>query len=260
MPYHFLGALITPLNLETKPAISWLEFKQLLEQNFIGAHVRQLSFLLRYFDLENLQLYWSKQPVTPYGNWTFEHLEQVQVEWDLLEPWLAELVHAQHNKNFATQTVEMMAQFFSHETQKQGASAQVLMRFWQSMWIIAFVRAKMQNRLNELKQEPGAEHSVICALLDELCAGNLNADAGNLRQILEDQTLESSELAKRALKWQLQFLEEHLQGGQFSLQRLLTYLLQLALVEQWQARTPQQNRMHLRVSPAQLKIISQKGN
>jgi hypothetical protein len=256
MDYYFLGALIPSLDLDNHPPVSWRELKELLELNLSSRDFIEVERIFRYFDLENIHRYRHQRPLLEHSNWSLKEIECLSTQPSDLNDWLyGNLDNSGPNSNQDC----FHHHFFVHALQGSSASARVLSSFWQSQWIMAYVRANQLGQLSELYNEPGADHPQVLSWLDLLKSGSYRYEIDHLNSFFEDDKLPAHEIALRALKWQVSFLEEQILEKSFSsLDKILNQALQLALIEQWHNRFPDP-QLQQKLSIENFKFNSTKG-
>lgn len=235
MPYYYLGGLISPLDLEKRPDISWREFQEALELHLSPQDKNQMYRVLRYFDLENLRLYLRKAPLNRHGRLDENEFQSLFIEAENLEPWWETFLEKRAYKDTSGKSVsELEYAYFAHETTGNSAASLVLAKLWKSHWMAAYVRLDMKLRTLKLSQEPGYSDERAQQWIAEFDQGMDSLFLESLKAIWSSSaTLE--EVAKNYIKWQITFLNEGIDSP-FELEALLTYLIQLAWVERYQEK------------------------
>lgn len=236
MAYYFLGALISPIDMDKTPEISWNEFHDLLERNLTCADLKEMRTVLRFFDLENLRLYLRGSSLMSHGNLAAADFDSLFIEPELLEPWWQSFLEKQGHKEKDSRLVNDLQQaFFAEATQENGVAARVLSKLWKSQWMAAYVRLEMKTREESLKGEPGVDHDLVQEWLQEFEQGLASSELEALKAVWQPSGMSLGDIAKNYVQWQIQFFDEQ-QTKSFELEALLGYLIQLAWVERWQQR------------------------
>jgi hypothetical protein len=237
MSYYFLGALISPLDMDKRPEISWNEFHDLLKRNLSDFDLKEMCAVLRFFDLENLRLYLRGAPLMDHGNLSVVDFDSLFIEPELLEPWWQFFLEKQGHKEKSIQLVsQLQHDFFADAVESKGAAARVLTKLWKSQWMAAYVRLEMKVREGVFSEEPGINHELIQQWIQEFQQGLGSAELETLKAIWKPSGLGLDEIAKNYVQWQIHFFEPEQQSKPFELEALLGYLIQLAWLERWQQR------------------------
>lgn len=241
MTYYFLGSLVSPLNMDKRPEISWNEFHDLLTRNLSPRDLQEMQTVLRFFDLENLRLYLRGASLMNHGNLASSDFDSLFLEPELLEPWWESFIAKEGQKKKDSGLVnELQHDFFAAISQLNSPSARVLSKLWKSQWMAAYVRFETKISQGAFNNEPGIEHERVQQWLQEFAQGLGGHELDLLKNIWQPSGQTLDEIAKSYVRWQIDFFEtEHLEHP-FEVETLLGYLIQLAWLERWQQKSSPQ--------------------
>lgn len=238
--YYFVGVLLPELQIGTPPEITFEEYKRLLHDN-LESHDYALTYILRrYYDIENLRSIWREEPLDVYGNLDEGHLEEALLYPELFPNYIRAFMEKYEDKTERLRYFpELISAYFREESaQAKGFLKEYLVFERQLRLIQTAFRARYLNRnlLEELQFE-NPEEPFIQQLLAQKDANQFEPPERfeELRPIFEAHYSSPIDLHKALCEFRFKKVEELIGNQVFTIDRLLGYMVQLILVERWEA-------------------------
>jgi hypothetical protein len=241
--YYFLGTLLPELQIDQPPEISFREFEQLLKDNLSAADFAKIRAIRNYYDILNLSSYWKKEELEPLGNLDEAGLEEAFVTRTMLPPYVFQYVDKYDTNESRLQHFgELLAEFFKREAQGgQPVGGSAFLDFYFNLererrLVLLVLRAKKLGRdlLKELQYEDPDEE-LIAQMLAQKDAAHYEPpenfkEVASLYAKYQDEPLL---LQKALIELRIRKIEEWLGLDLFSIDRILGYMIELALLEKW---------------------------
>lgn len=244
--YCFLTIMLPTLQIGTPPEISFSEFEQLLKDNLSKKDYLKARVIRRYFDIENLRALWKEEKLDPHANMNEQELEEAAIQVELLPSYARAFLERYDSKedrlkNFS----QLLVDYFRYESIHAGP----FVRQWlaserQLRLLLAAYRAKKLKRdlLVELQFEDPDE-PFIQQLLVQRDAPSLTfpEEFADLKSLIEEHYDNPNELYQALCEYRFYKVETMIsQCGPFSVKRILGYMIQLILAENWCQRDHKQ--------------------
>ncbi len=236
--YYFLATLLPPLKVGSAVEIGSEELEFLLEQNVNPSDLKLVQTLKRLIDLDNIRAIWQNQPFTPRGNIAQENLkERLFFKEGLPEYILEYLDQYQETKDLIRNFPSVLQRYFATEsTSKDSFISKYLTFQWQ--WKLVFVVLRAQDLKRDLEtelQNEDLEDPFVKELIDASREKNfpLPAPYTDLKALYESRKDAPLDLYQALSEWRFRFIEELIEWENFSMQRILGYIAQLEICEEW---------------------------
>ncbi len=236
--YYFLASLLPLLKMGQLPEIPFWEFKELCKQNLTDGDKEKAAVIRRYVDLQNLRPFWQNKDLDPHGNYDAKEMEEHLLLEEGFPDYVFEFLREretleQRLKDFPF----LLVQFFSEEIEKADHFLKEYLTFERN-WrlILVAIRSKLYKRdlMEELQYEDPSDDLVIY-LIAQKDAPEFSAPEGyeNLEELFNEFKTEPLKLLWELSQWRLQQILDLPQRGTFSIDRILCYLAQLIIIENW---------------------------
>lgn len=241
--YYFLAALLPPLEIGHPAAIDFFEFKELLRSNLSDEDAAKVRHFLRWIDIENLRALWVGEPLNPRGNCTREELEEAlkDLSWPGGEPFpdylLDFLERYPQQEERVRHFSQLLSAFFNEEQHAEESFTQRFFFFERRMRLVllGFRAKRMHKSMSAELQYEDAEDFTVAQLLAQSDASSFEPpfEFAELKPLFEAFHAEPLELHKALTAYRFSQIEALYEGDLFSIERILGYLAQLLLVEEW---------------------------
>ncbi len=238
--YYFIGVLLPELQIGIPPEIHFEDFKRLLRDNLQSHDYALTRTLRRYYDIENLRSFWLEAPLDPYGNLDESELEEALLYPELFPYYIRTFLEKYESQQERLRHFpELIATYFREEAAQSKGFVRHYLLFERKLRLIqtAF-RSKYLNRdlLQELQFE-NPEENFIQQLLAQKDVKNFvpPEEFAELLPIFEKHYSSPIDLHKAFCEFRFQKVSELVDDQVFTIDRILGYMIQLILVERWEA-------------------------
>lgn len=240
--YYFLASLLPDLQIGHIPYIGYYEFKEMLRENLSKEDLRKVELLLRIIDIENMQSIWAGEPIDPRGNYDEEHLKKAIEEqaWPTGEEFEAVLTHYLSEYHTDQERLahfpDLMTRFLNEHIDEEGFLGRYFNFEREFRLVIMGFRAKLLHRdVSAELQYENTQDPIVAQILAQKDASTYDPPFGyeDLKPIFEAYRAFPLELHKFLNEYKFQRIEEMNENKLFSIDRILSYLEQLILVERW---------------------------
>lgn len=236
--YYFLASLLPMLKMGRHPEFPFWEFKELCKQNLTPSDMEKNRTIRRYVDLLNLRAFWQKKELDPHGNYDEKELEEILLLEEGFPDYVFEFLRDYESledrlKHFS----KLLVQFFNEEIEKADYFLKDYLIF-ERQWRLVSLAIRSRTYGRDLTQELQYEDPLddfVAQLLAQKDAPQFTAPDGfeELERIFEEFKDEPLKLHWELGVWRLQKIQDIPQRGTFSIDRILGYLAQLIIVENW---------------------------
>lgn len=236
--YYFLASLLPSLQIGLPPDLDFREFNQLLKTNLSDVDYQKVRALNLYQDILNLRSLWREEPLNYRGNYDENELEEVLLTRRGLPEYVFDFVEKYDDvkerlRNFAY----LLARFFQDEiVQSKGFLKEYLIFERELRLVLIGLRSKLlgRNLVQELQYED-PDDEIVAQLLAQRDTKEYDPPErfGELKALFEANADRPFDLHKAISEYRFQKVNEMIGIDFFSIDRLLAYLVQLAIVEKW---------------------------
>jgi hypothetical protein len=245
--YYFLGTLLPELKIGEAPEICFDDFLSLLKQNLTARDYAAASLILRFIDIENIRQLWMGRKFEQKGNFDENELTEALLVQVGLSRYILRFLDQFDNisdrlKHFSSLT----ASFFREEIPGQtGFLKEWLVQERNIRLVLSAYRAKKMGRsLLEEMQHEDPEEPIIADILAQKdgSAYTPPLEFSRVSAIYEKYQDEPLELHKAFLEYRFKMAQEMVHLEVFTIDRIIAYLYQLFLAEQWMKLDEQKGR------------------
>lgn len=236
--YYFIGTYIPQLRMGVSPEISIESYASLLEENLSTVDTSEWIALRRYYDLMDLLFFWMGRSLTGYGNFNENTLEEAILTGRDLPEYVDHYLDtyestADRIQNFS----KLHAAFYAEEIPKaHGFLKSFLIEDQAIRLILVGLRSKKWGRplLNELQFE-NPNDDLVAYMLTQKDAKTFEPplEFAELKTLYESFSEEPLKLQQAILSYRFKKVGELIGLQTFTLDRLLSYYVQLVLADQW---------------------------
>lgn len=252
--YYFLASLLPRLEMGYVPTLGFSELKELMKINLSEGDYKKVKTLLTFIDLENLRALWMGEPFDPRGNYTKDELQEMLLE----QPWSDQQDDQGYLQDYFSQdflrdflakyptNIERLGHFPELTTRflETGAAVETgflhdyfaFEREWRLV-MVGFRAKKLGKNIDVELQYEDPTDPIIAQLLAQKDAKNYEPpfEYRDLKPIFEAYGNSPVELQKALLNYRFQEIFELMDSEHFSIDRILGYIAQLFIVENWLA-------------------------
>jgi len=236
--YYFVGASLPQIKIGAPLEMTFADYDQLLKLNLNTGDYRLTQAYRRYWDIRNAYALWTGEPLDPHGNLTGRELEEALFAAEELPGYVQEYLRKYVSKESRLENFpELIATYFRVESQKaNGALKFVLDLERQLRFVLVCFRAKRlgRNMLVELQYED-PEEPFIAQLLAYKDSKTFEPPERfvPLKEAFEKFGDSPLELYQAVCEFEFNELNQYVGLQSFSMDRLIVYLVQLIMAEQW---------------------------
>ncbi len=236
--YFYLVTALPVLQIGSPPDLSLQEITFLLETNLSRADLAQVYRVKYFMDIENIRSFWSGFPLNHEGNFDAASLEEALAGRTGLPAYVYDYMDRYENKedrlkHFAS----LLSACFREEiARSNGFMRRMLKTEREQRLVIAALRAKIQGRdpLYEFQYEDSGDPLVAQILAQkDAKAYDPPEEYQELRSLHEQHREDPLELQKALTEYRFRKIDELVGLEVFTLDRVLAYIFQWILVEQW---------------------------
>jgi hypothetical protein len=237
--YYFLGSLLSPLSLGQKPELSFARLVSYFSTGLTKADLEKVRILRRLIDLYNLRSLWLEQPIDPRGNLTENELEEDLITQSDLPAYVFDFTAKYDTAEKRVRNFPWLVhKYFEREIEYGTGFLKEYLTFERNLRLVMVgLRAKAMGKdlLEELQFEDPHD-PMVALILSQRDSPQFELPDGYepIKQIFENKYATPLELQEALSEYRFNHIESMLEGQTFTTDRILGYMLQLLIVEQWQ--------------------------
>ena len=235
--YFFLSSILPPLRFGNEPEMAFDEVCTLYHQNLKASDWQKVCTLRKTIDLKNVQALLRKQKIDPRGLLSEKELDEAIINQEWLTEPLYDLLNGSDSRNDQLRHFsKVILAYYSEEEKRQKGFLSWYFRF-QKEWkiLLTAYRAKKLGRdlLPEI-QHADFQDPIVAEILaqKEAQAFEFPYEYEALKEVIKAAQGDPQKEYEAMASYQLDRLREEVEDRPFSLDYLLSYLLQLQIVEE----------------------------
>lgn len=238
MNYYFFGTLLPEIKIGEVPEIGHREFMALAYDNLSARDYAKTKIVRHFIDIPNLLAYWKSEPLDPMGSLDASGLEEALVTRSGLPGYVFRFLDKYESKEERLRHFpELLATFFHDEIAKtSGALREYLILERDLKLVLTAFRAKQlgRNIYEELRYE-NPQEEMVAQILAQKDAPQYEPPEkyAEIKDLLWQHADNPLELHKALLEYRFKKLEENLALDYFSIERILSYEIELIMAERW---------------------------
>lgn len=236
--YYFLASLLAELTVGSPPELSFHELDKLIDGNLTAKDKQKVRVVRRAYDIINVRAMWTDAPLSPYGNYALSDLDEALLTQSGLPGYVYDFFDryddtAKRLKNYPG----LLAAYFSEEIPNASGFLREYLTFEREWRLVAAAyRAKVIGRdlVSELQYEDPDE-DLVAQILAQKDAPSFEAPARfeSLVSILESKLDHPMDVHQAICEYRFNYLRGLVQDDFFGVDRILSYLTRLIIVEEW---------------------------
>ena len=237
--YYYLGASLPPLEFPVLPShLSCLSLKGDLQANLSSKDYKKVQSLCLLIDLLNIKTIFEEEEIDNRGNLVEEELDEALLTGTFFPDYVFDFLQkheslAERLRNFPF----LLAEFFREEEKKEEGFLQKYFSFERELRLVLLaIRSKIAKRdlVKELQFEDGTDSFVLQILAQK--------DSEQYEPPMEYKEVKDLVMGSQGDPWEqnkaitayrFQKVQEMVEAKAFSIDTLLSYLVQLMLIEYW---------------------------
>jgi len=249
--YYFLEASLPPLKIGVKPEITFEEFIYRLQINLSKSDWEKALKIRQLIDLLNIRALFSGQKLDHRGNYSEKELDEMLLVQEGFPQYVFDFLgqfetNAAKLRHFAG----LLARFFLEEMNHAKGFIKKYFSFEREYRLVmSAIRAKSQGRdLNEVLQFEELSDPFVAQILVQKDAERYEPpmEYAELKELFISTGADPWEQHKAFTEWKYARIEEMSEGIPFTIDAILSYMVRLLLVEDWEALDEQQGREALK--------------
>ncbi len=243
--YYFITTALPKLDFDQPPEISFRELEILLKDNLTRSDYDKVRVVRRLYDIKNIRAFWQEEELDFRGNLDASFLEEALFSPDsLLNITFPSYIYQFIDKYDDVQKrldhfSELVVLSFKEELKHSSGFLHRYLAFERNLRLILLgFRAKQQGRDVALElQYEDPEDIIVAQILAQKDAQGYFApeEFEDLIPLLENYYNKPLELQKALCEYRFNKIDEMLGFDLFSIDRILGYMIQLIMVENWHA-------------------------
>lgn len=236
--YYFLAASLPDIEIGTPPDLSFYQLSYLLRENLRKEDLAQTIVMRRYYDLQNIRAFLLENPLDHRGFYDENRLEENLLTQSGFPEYVFSFLNRYEQleeriKNFPS----LIADYFRFESEKATGFLKEYLLFERDWRLIqtAF-RAKRLGRdvVEELQFEDPYDE-IVAQILAQKDAKTFEPPTrySNLKALFDQHADVPMELHQAFCEYRFQKIDSLSRGELFSMERILSYMAQLIIVEKW---------------------------
>lgn len=241
--YYFASSSLPELILGTPPELSFEQLDHLLQLNLYPFDYAQVAAIRRYFDFQNMKAFWREESLSIYGNYDENTLEEAILTKTGFPGYVIDFLEKYESVDSRLRHYpELIASYFREERSSIATTSAFLSRYLtlerEMRLVLVALRAKAEGRdlMIELQHED-PEDPFVAQLIAQKDAKTLQPPDGyeDLVALFESKRASPLELHQALVDYRFGKVSALYESDPFSIDRVLGYMVQLILVEQWMA-------------------------
>jgi hypothetical protein len=235
--YYFLASSLPPLELGSRPDITFEELKSRLEVNLTKEDFQKTVVLRRYVDLHNIRCLLLEEPFDSRGNLEEKELDEALLIQDILPQYVFDFLNQFENSaDRISHFSGLISRYFMEEIPKQRGFLLKLLSF-EKAWrlVMLALRAKQVGRdiAKELQFEDPTDPFVAQILAQKDAPDYQPPDEfADLKELIDSCGADPWQKYKVFATYRFNKIEQMVEKPLFSIDWILSYLAQLMIVEE----------------------------
>lgn len=237
--YYYLAASLPPLEFPTLPTgLSYLSLRSSLEANLPKKDYKKVQSLCLLIDLLNIKTIFEEEEIDTRGNLLEEELDDALLTGTFFPEYVFDFLQKHETlperlHNFPA----LLAQFFREEEEKEEGFLKKYFSFERELRLVLLaIRSKMAHRdlVKELQFEDGTD-SFVLHLLAQKDAEQYEPpmEYKEVKELIAAANGDPWEQNKAITEYRFRMVQQMVEAETFSIDSMLSYLVQLMLIEYW---------------------------
>lgn len=239
--YYYLMSSLPPLQFPFLPeGLGSISLKHSLEMDLLKEDLKKVRSLYLFVDLLNIKPLFEEEEIDPRGNLNEKDLDEALLDKSFFPTYVFDFLQKHETREERLKYFPfLLAEFFREESSKQSGFLQKYFTFERELRLVLVgFRAKKLHRdlVKELQFEDVADPFVL-QILAQKDADEYEPpeEYKEVKELLSSCEADPTEQNKAIAGYRFKKVQEMVEGNEFSIDSLLAYLVQLMIVEYWNA-------------------------
>ncbi len=238
--YYFLITALPVISIGKKPEISFKELMEMLVLNLTSRDLQLVGLLLRPIDLYNIRALWLGFPLDDRGNYKAKELEEALLVKDMLPPYVIDYLDryestADRLRYFSSLYVSLFRDEQIHLPNRKNGFLLKYFQFERELrLVLTALRSKKSGRdiVRELQFEDPYDPFVSDILAQKDAAEYTPPkEYEDLKTLFMENSQSPQRLNRAILQYRFEKIEEMEENQDFTIDRVLSYIARLLIVE-----------------------------
>ncbi len=242
--YYYLITALPELSLGSPPELSFKELKEMLILNLTPDDLKAVSRLLRPIDLYNIRALWLGYPLDDRGNYNAKDLEEALLVGDLLPEYLINFL--ERYESTADRLRYFASLYASLYREAMSDSNRFLRQIYEQEREIRLVLTALRSKrlkadlVRELQFEDPSD-PFVAGILAQKDAPEYTPprEYEDLKMLFVENFSDPQKLNRAILEYRFEKIEEMEDSGDFTINRVLSYIARFILVESLESGSPE---------------------
>ena len=241
--YYFLSSSLPSLQMGGLPELAFKDLRPLFAVNLTKKDAKKLKTFQTFYDLQNLRASWMSQQLRPqefssYGSLLKNELEDAILTYDGLPGYVYDFLDRFDNEEKRLQNFSSLLFSYFQEVNNEASGFLSSYLTFEKEWRLVFLgfRAKKMKKdvIAELQYEDPS-NEIVAQILAQKDASSYEPPSKyeKLKSIFETKGDSPISLHQSLCEYRFLELESFFEGDLFSIDRILGYIAQLIIVEEW---------------------------
>ena len=238
--YYFLATSLPKLQIGVPPDIDFQEFQTLLLENLNEGDYEKTRYIRWFYDIENIRRYWMKEPLDYWGNLEINDLEEALLskEEGDLPKYVYNFfdIHPSLDERLPL-FPQLLVTYYADLEKKTNGFLKKYAQFERNLrlTLTAFRARKLGRDLAKELQFENPEEDLIVQLMAQKDSKTFipPVEFEDIKGLLEGHYTSPLELQKALLEYRFEKIEEMVNFDEFSIDRILAYIVQYIMCDKW---------------------------
>ena len=237
--YYFVGVSLPALDFSKKPDIKFNDFDKLLQENLSASDYQKTTMVRLFFDIINLRSLWVGEKINPYGRFSAADLEEILITNKGLPDYIFDFLAKYHRLEDRLENFPyLLALFFQKSQAVQDPFLHSYFRFERELRLVmTLLRAKKLkfNVFDQLKYEDFNDEFVDSLNIKPSGTSfDIPIAYKEVVDIFTENADEPLNLQREIDLYRFNQIDSLIDmADEFSIHRILAYMVQLIIVEKW---------------------------
>jgi hypothetical protein len=236
--YYFVAGSLTEILIGSSPDLSFRKLMHLLATNLSPADMKDVETIRRFYDLENIRSHFKDEELSEYGNYDESTLEEALLTGEGFPEYVYDFLERFTDTEERLKHFPMLiSSYYKEETPEEESFLRQYLSFEREWRYVAVgFRAKALGRdLGKELQHEDPYDSVIAQLLAQKDTPSFEPPMRYeiLKGVFDTHGNDPYALNQALCEYRMEKIGNWHLSDFFSIDRILTYLTQVILVETW---------------------------
>ena len=238
--YYYVATALPTLKIGDPPEISFEELMVLLKENLNKKDFKKIEQLRLYYDIQNLKALWKKKPFNRFANFNSVQLEENLIDETHLPWYVFDFIEKYESiASRLSHFEELVSHYYLYEIQGAKGFLKKYLSF-EKEWRLIFLgfRAKVLSfSLSHELQYQDPHEEIVAQMMAQKDSKSyiVPSEYESLQPLFEKYRESPMKMYQGLLEYRFNKIEELLGVDLFSLERIVGYVAQLILIENWEA-------------------------